>query len=321
MKNRKQFELSDLLSGEAEFIPLLSAEDEDFIKNTPIPDELAILPLRNTVLFPGVVIPITVGRDKSIKLVKENYKSNKLIGVVAQKDMNIEDPMFEDMFTIGTLARIIKSLQMPDGTTTIIIQGVRKFQIVSPLQTDPYHIAKVKAFDFEKDIHHYIDRAEFKAIIDTMKDISLQIVKNSPNLPSEAGFAIRNIESPNYLIHFISSNLNVGTIEKQLLLELNDVYEFANQVLKYLSGELELSKLKSKIQDKVKHDLDKQQRDYFLSQQLKTIQEELGGNPIEETLKSFKERSAKKKWDDETSQIFDKELQKLSRLNMQSTDY
>jgi ATP-dependent Lon protease len=321
MKNKKQFELSDLLSSEAEFIPLLSAEDEDFIRNTPVPEELAILPLRNTVLFPGVVIPITVGREKSIQLVKENYKSNKLVGVVAQKDMNIEDPVFEDMFEIGTLARIIKSLQMPDGTTTIIIQGVRKFRIIKPLQLEPYHMAQVESYDFEKDINHYIDKAEFKAIVDTMKDLSLQIVKNSPNLPSEAGFAIKNIESPNYLIHFISSNLNVGTIEKQLLLEMNDVYEFANQVLKYLSGELELSKLKSKIQDKVKHDLDKQQRDYFLSQQLKTIQEELGGNPIEETVKSFKERAAKKKWDDETSQIFEKELQKLSRLNIQSPDY
>ncbi len=321
MKHIEQFDLSDLLSGDAEFIPLLSAEDEDFIRTTPMPDILPILPLRNTVLYPGVVIPITVGRDKSIKLVKEHYKSNKLVGVVAQKDMNVEEPNFEDMYKIGTLARIIKSLQMPDGTTTIIIQGVKKFRILEMLQDEPYHMAKVESYEIAQGEKHSFENRDFKAIIGSLKDMSLQIIKNSPNIPSEAGFAIKNIESPNYLIHFISSNLNVGIPEKQGLLEINDMFAFANQVLHYLSGELELSKLKSKIQDKVKHDIDKQQRDYFLSQQLKTIQEELGGNPIEETIKNFRERASLKKWNEETSQIFQKELQKLSRLNMQSPDY
>lgn len=321
MKHKKDFELSDLLNGEAEFIPLMSAEDEDSIRTTPIPEILPILPLRNTVLFPGVVIPITVGRDKSIKLVKEYYKTNKLVGVVAQLDMNVEDPEFEDMYKIGTLARIIKSFQMPDGTTTIIIQGVRKFKIIEMLQTDPYHMAKVEAYEISQESQIPFENADFKAINDSIKDMALQIIKNSPNLPSEAGFAIKNIESPNYLINFVSSNLNIEISEKQELLEINDMFTFANQVIKYLSGELELSKLKSKIQNKVKLDIDKQQRDYFLSQQLKTIQEELGGNPIEETIKIFKEKAALKKWDNETAKIFEKELQKLSRLNMQSPDY
>lgn len=321
MKHKKNFELSDLLNGEAEFIPLMSAEDEDSIRSTPIPETLPILPLRNTVLFPGVVIPITVGRDKSIKLVKEYYKSNKLVGVVAQLDMNVEDPEFEDMYKIGTLARIIKSFQMPDGTTTIIIQGVRKFKILEMLQTEPFHMAKVETYEMSQESQIPFDNADFKAINDSIKDMALQIIKNSPNLPSEAGFAIKNIESPNYLINFVSSNLNLDISEKQELLEINDMFVFANQVIKYLSGELELSKLKSKIQNKVKLDIDKQQRDYFLSQQLKTIQEELGGNPIEETMKGFKERAVKKKWNEETAKIFEKELQKLSRLNMQSPDY
>lgn len=321
MKYKKDFELSDLLNGEAEFIPLMSAKDEDLIRSTPIPETLPILPLRNTVLFPGVVIPITVGRDKSIKLVKEYYKSNKLVGVVAQLDMNVEDPEFKDMYKIGTLARIIKSFQMPDGTTTIIIQGVRKFKIIEMLQTDPYHMAKVEAYEMSEESQIPYDNADFKAINDSIKDMAMQIIKNSPNLPTEAGFAIKNIESPNYLINFVSSNLNIDIADKQGLLEINDMFEFANQVIKYLSGELEMSKLKSKIQNKVKLDIDKQQRDYFLSQQLKTIQEELGGNPIEEAIKGFKERAAKKKWNEETAVIFEKELQKLSRLNMQSPDY
>lgn len=321
MKNKSLLELSDILSNDAEFIPLLSAEDEDFISNTPMPELLPILPLRNTVLFPGVVIPITVGRDKSIKLVKDYYKSEKLIGVVAQRDQNIEDPMAEDLYTIGTLARIIKSLQMPDGSTTIIIQGIKKFRIVEIIQTDPYHMAKVEVFEMHMNNKQALNNPDFKATISSLKDLSLQIIENSPNIPSDAAFAIKNIETSQYLINFISSNLTADIQEKQRLLEMNNVITCASEVLGLLSRELELLELKNSIQRKVKLDIDKQQRDYFLSQQLKTIQEELGGNPIEESIKSFKERAALKKWDNETGEIFEKELKKLSRLNVQSPDY
>ncbi len=321
MKNKSLFELSDILSNDAEFIPLLSAEDEDFISNTPMPELLPILPLRNTVLFPGVVIPITVGRDKSIQLVKDYYKTEKLVGVVTQRDQNIEDPSADDLYKIGTLARIIKSLQMPDGSTTIIIQGIKKFQIVEIIQTEPYHMAKVEVFEMVVNNKQALNNRDFKATISSLKDLSLQIIENSPNIPSDAAFAIKNIETSQYLINFVSSNLTADIQEKQRLLEMNNIIICASEVLGLLSRELELLELKNSIQRKVKIDIDKQQRDYFLSQQLKTIQEELGGNPIEESIKSFKERASLKKWDKETAEIFDKELKKLSRLNVQSPDY
>lgn len=321
MKNKTHFELSEILSNDAEFIPLLSAEDEDYISSTIVPDVLPILPLRNTVLFPGVVIPITVGRDKSIRLVKDYYKSEKLIGVLTQRDMNIEDPNIEDLYQIGTLARIIKSLQMPDGSTTIIIQGVKKFRVLEIIQTDPYHLAKVEVFEMLVSSKSALNNPDFKATISSLKDLSLQIIENSPNIPSDAAFAIKNIETSQYLINFISSNLTADIQEKQRLLEMNNMIVCASEVLALLSKELDLLELKNSIQRKVKLDIDKQQRDYFLSQQLKTIQEELGGNPIEETIKTFKERASTKKWDEETAEIFEKEIKKLSRLNIQSPDY
>ncbi len=321
MKNKSLFELSDILSNEAEFIPLLSPEDEDSISNTPMPELLPILPLRNTVLFPGVVIPITVGRDKSIRLVKDYYKSEKLIGVATQRDQNVEDPEAEDIYSIGTLARIIKSLQMPDGSTTIIIQGIKKFKIVEVVQTEPYHLAKVEVFEMLVNNKQALNNRNFKATISSLKDLSLRIIEYSPNIPSDAAFAIKNIETSQYLINFISSNLTADIQEKQRLLEMNNVITCASEVLALLSRELEMLELKNSIQRKVKLDIDKQQRDYFLSQQLKTIQEELGGNPIEESIKSFKERALVKKWNTETKEIFEKELKKLSRLNVQSPDY
>ncbi|MCF8352507.1 MAG: LON peptidase substrate-binding domain-containing protein, partial [Bacteroidales bacterium] len=315
-ENKKEF--SDMVDAETEFIPLLSTEEEEQMNAEEIPEALPILPLRNTVLFPGVVIPITVGRDKSIKLIREAYKSKALIGVVAQRDVEVEDPGFKDLNRIGTMASIIRILQMPDGSTTAIIQGKKRFELVDLIQTDPYFKATVKSFDkiekHEKDL-------KFKALIDSLTDLSIQIIKQSPNIPSEASFAIKNIESPVFLVNFISSNLNIDVREKQDLLEISDLKERANRVLANLSRELQMVELKSQIQDKVKTDIDKQQRDYLLNQQLKTIQEELGGNPNEQEISELIEKAKDKKWTREVAETFDKELKKLQRMNPQAAEY
>ncbi len=309
---------SDIIDPEAEFIPLLSSEDEELMNAEKVPEQLPILPLRNTVLFPGVVIPITVGRDKSIKLIKEANKGNKIIGVVAQKDIETEDPKFEDLNTIGTVARIMKLLQMPDGSTTAIIQGKKRFVLQELVQTEPYLVANVTQFG-ESEKSPGDDT--FDALISSLKDLSIQIIKQSPNLPSEAGFAIKNIESPVFLVNFVSSNLNTDLKEKQQLLEISDLRERANQVLSSLTKELQVLELKNDIQKKVKVDLDKQQRDYLLNQQLKTIQEELGGSPNEQEINDLKEKAAKKKWPKEISESFYKELNKLQRMNPQAAEY
>ncbi len=309
---------SQIMNGETEFIPLLSSEDEEQINAEPVPDELPILPLRNTVLFPGVVIPITVGRDKSIKLIRDRYRGSKIIGVVAQKDHEIEDPSFEDLNTVGTVAYIIKILQMPDGNTTAIIQGKKRFKIIDFYQKTPYFMARVTAYDKPG---HRLKTEEFEALISTLKDMAIQIVRQSPNIPSDAAFAIRNIESPVFLINFISSNLNVSLLDKQKLLEMQDLVERAHKVLESLTREIQMLELKNQIQKKVKSDMDKQQRDYLLSQQLKTIQEELGNNPHEQEIQELEERAAKKNWSKEVMQSFEKELTKLERMNPAAMEY
>lgn len=311
-------QFSDVLDADAEFIPLLSAEDEEIMNAEEIPEELAILPLRNAVLFPGVVIPITVGRDKSIRLVKEAYRNEKIIGVLAQKDSSVEDPQVSDLHRIGTVARILKTLQMPDGNTTVIIQGKKRFEFIEMLQEEPYLRARVKPFDKAPEIP---DDKSFNALIQSIKDISIQIINKSPNIPSEASFAIKNIESPVFLVNFVSSNLNISSEDKQKLLEISDMLERANNVLEALTKELQLLDLKNQIQSKVKVDLDKQQRDYFLNQQLKTIQEELGGAPNELEIKELKEKAAKKKWAKETSEVFKREMTKLQRMNPSAAEY
>ena len=269
----------DLLPGtlddDTDLIPLLSTEDEEILNSMKIPDTLPILPLRNTVLFPGVVIPITVGRDKSIKLIKESYRGDKVIGVVSQKDVDVEDPDFNDLNKVGTAAQILKMLRMPDGNTTVIIQGKRRIKLESVVKEDPYIVANVSA---SGDAMAPEDDKEFAALIDSLKDLSLQIIKQSPQIPSEAAFAIKNIESAAFLTNFISSNMSAEVDQKQELLEMNDVKERAEKVLSMLTKELQMLELKNQIQSKVKGDLDKQQREYFLNQQLKTIQEELGGS-------------------------------------------
>jgi len=310
--------ISDILENETEFIPLLSSEDEDLIIAEKIPDSLPILALRNTVLFPGVVIPITVGRDKSINLIKEAYRSKKLIGVVAQKDAEIEEPTFDDLNKVGTVANVIKILQMPDGNTTAIIQGKKRFQLLELVQEDPYFKARVA--EFEPTEKPPKDK-EFSALISSLKDLSIQIINMSPNLPSDAAFAIKNIESPVFLVNFVSSNLNIDVKEKQALLEISDFRERAKNVLSALSGELQMLQLKNQIQNKVKTDIDKQQRDYFLHQQMKTIQEELGDVPGAQDINSLKEKAEKKKWSKNVKEQFDKEMEKLQRMNSMSPDF
>lgn len=306
-----------IINEDTEFFPLMSQQDEDEMNNEETPETLAILPLRNTVLFPGVVIPITVGRDKSIKLIKEAYKGNKIIGVVSQKDVSIEDPTFEQLNTVGTVANIIKLLQMPDGNTTVIIQGKQRFSLIEEVQNEPYIKAVVKKFEEQK---HKADK-EFKTLIASIREMSAQIIQLSPNIPSEASIALKNIESNSFLINFISSNMNAEMADKQKILEMDKLQERAQKVMELLMVELQMLELRNQIQSKVRTDLDKQQRDYFLNQQLKTIQEELGGNSADLEFDALQERAKKKKWTKAVAAHFDKELDKLGRMNPAAPDY
>ncbi|WP_113635545.1 endopeptidase La [Nubsella zeaxanthinifaciens] len=305
-----------IINEDTEFFPLMSQQDEDDMNNEETPEILSILPLRNTVLFPGVVIPITVGRDKSIKLIKEAYKGDRVIGVVAQKDVSIEDPTFEQLHSVGTVANIIKMLQMPDGNTTVIIQGKQRFQLVQEVQTEPFIKAVVAKFTETK---HKNDK-EFKTLVAAIKEMSSQIIQLSPNIPSEAGIALKNIESTSFLINFISSNMNAEMADKQKMLETANLRKRAEMVMDLLTKELQMLELKNQIQSKVRTDLDKQQRDYFLNQQLKTIQEELG-NSADLEFEALQARAKKKKWKHEIRSHFDKELEKLGRMNPAAPDY
>jgi ATP-dependent Lon protease len=316
-------ELSILgLSGEidenTELIPLLSTEDEAQMNAEKTPEVLPVLPLRNMVLFPGVVIPITVGRDKSIKLVKEAHNSDKIIGVVAQKNQNIEDPEVNHLHETGTVAQILKLLKMPDGSTTIIIQGKKRFRLKEILQTDPYIKAKIESF--EDGIAEKNDN-RFQALLSSVKDIASSIIKGSPHIPSEAAMALKNIESPTFLINFISSNMNGSVEEKQKLLETANLEKRAEMLLTHLTKDLQMLQLKNDIQAKVKTDIDQQQREYFLHQQMKTIQQELGGSPIEQELKEMEKAAKKKKWSKEVEKVFNKELEKLQRMNPIGAEY
>ena len=306
------------MDAETEFFPLLSSEDEEKMNSEDVPVDLPILPLRNTVLFPGVVIPITVGRDKSINLIRDAYKGNKTIGVVAQTDADIEDPVPGDLNKVGTVAKIIKTLQMPDGNTTAIIQGKKRFEIEEVTQEDPYFKAKVTSFEKENIIP---ETKEFDALISSVKDMAIQIIEKSPNIPTEAVFALNNIESAIFLVNFVSSNLNIENETKQKLLEMTNVEDRANLVLEILNKELQMVNLKTDIQKKVKTDLDKQQRDYMLNQQLKTIQEELGGGPHDNDIRELEEKSTKKKWSKEVGKTFKAELHKLQRMNPSAAEY
>lgn len=302
----------------SELIPLMTPEDEAEINNEILPEALPILPLRNTVLFPGVVIPITAGRDKSIKLINDANKGGKVIGVVSQKDETIEDPTAKDIYKKGTVARILRVLKMPDGNTTIIIQGKKRFEINEVITEEPYINATIKEV---AEARPAADNSEFRAIIDSIKELALQIIKQSPNIPSEATFAIKNIESSSFLVNFVSSNMNLSVEEKQKLLEINDLKERALATLKNMNIELQKLELKNDIQSKVQSDMNQQQREYFLHQQMKTIQEELGGVSSDEEIEEMRVRSKSKKWDEKVKKHFDKELAKMQRMNPQVAEY
>ncbi len=315
-----RFKLGGDFIGDNEGAEIISViADSDFEDDTKAnyPTNLPLLPLRNTVLFPGVVFPVTVGRDKSIKLIKDAYAKDKIIGVVAQKDQGIEDPTADDLYKTGTLAVILKMLKMPDGNITVIIQGKQKFEIENFTTVDPYFTADVKSVSETKAAKN----KETNATVDSIRELATQIVENSPNIPSEANFALKNIHSPNFLVNFISSNLNVSVDEKQEILELNNFKKKANMVMKYLDKELQMLELKNKIQSKVKVDLDQQQKEYFLQQQIRAIQEELGHDSPDKEIENLRARGFKKKWNEKVAKAFDKELDRLLRMNPATPDY
>lgn len=306
------------IDAEGELIPLLTTEDEEALEREDLPEEVPILPLKNTVLFPGVVIPITVGRDKSIQLIKEANKGDKVIGVVAQKDQTIENPSVLDVFSLGTVAQILRVLTMPDGNTTIIIQGKKRFEIEQVISEDPYIKARIKKVEEEKTLQ---DTSEFTAIVESIKELALKIIQESQNIPSEASFAIKNIQSHSFLINFVSSNMSLTVKEKQGILSTANIKERALLCLKYMNVEYQKLALKNDIQSRVRNDLDQQQREYYLHQQMKTIQEELGGVSYEEEVDEMRARSRDKKWTEEVGKHFDKELMKLQRMNPQVAEY
>ncbi|WP_306014379.1 MULTISPECIES: endopeptidase La [unclassified Allomuricauda] len=306
------------LDEDAELIPLLTPEDEEQMNRESLPETLPLLPLRNTVLFPGVVIPITAGRDKSINLIKDANNGSKVIGVVSQKDESVENPGPEDINTVGTVARILRVLQMPDGNTTVIIQGKKRFKIDALLTEKPYITAKVSEAAEERPDDQ---SGEFEAIIDSIKELAFKIIKDNPNIPSEATFAIKNIQSNPFLINFVSSNLNLSVSEKQQLLEMPNLQERALATLKYMNMELQKLELRNDIQSKVRSDMDQQQREYFLHQQMKTIQEELGGLSYEEEVDEMTEKAKTKKWSKKVEEHFEKELAKMRRMNPQVAEY
>jgi ATP-dependent Lon protease len=305
------------IESEAELIPLMTAEDEEALNKEALPSSIPILPLKNTVLFPGVVIPITASRDKSIELIKDANKGDKVIGVVAQKDQSTESPELKDIYDLGTVAQILRVLKMPDGNTTVIIQGKKRFQIDEIITDKPYLKAKIKPVE---DISNSSNK-EFVAVVDSIRDLALQIIQENPNIPSEASFAIKNINSNSFLINFVSSNMNLSVSDKQEILSLTSLNERALICLKFMNSEYQKLALKNDIRSRVRLDMDQQQREYYLNQQLKTIQEELGGISYEEEVDELKERSKTKKWSKDVNEHFNKEWGKLQRMNPQVAEY
>lgn len=305
------------LDEDADFIPLMTSDDEEAISKESIPDLIPVLPLKNTVLFPGVVIPITASRDKSIQLIKDANSSDKLLGVVAQKDASVQNPSYDDVHPLGTVAKILRVLKMPDGNTTVIIQGKKRFQVTEFLGSDPYFTAKVEEV---KEIQPEKNE-EFHAIIDSIKELALQIIDENPNIPSEASFAIKNIQSDSFLVNFVSANMNLSVKEKQSILEVNSLKDRALMCLEKMNIEFQKLSIKNDIQSKVRLDLDQQQREYFLHQQMKTIQEELGGVSHETEIEEMRIKASKIQWSKEVKDHFDKELAKLMRMNQQVAEY
>lgn len=306
------------LDTDADLIPLMTPEDEEEMNNEQLPASLPILPLRNMVLFPGVVIPITAGRDKSIRLINDANAEGKVIGVVAQKDERVEEPGAADIHTVGTVARILRVLKMPDGNTTVIIQGKKRFEIDEVTEDQPYLKATIREFAEERPEE---GDGEFSTIIESIKDLAIQIIKESPNIPTEATFAIKNIESDSFLVNFVSSNMNLTVVEKQDLLAISSLKNRALETLRYMNLELQKLEIKNDIQSKVRSDLDQQQREYFLHQQMKTIQEELGGVSHDQEIEEMRAKGKTKKWNEKTATQFEKELGKLQRMNPQVAEY
>ena len=317
LNNLDSLSLRDIES-EADLIPLMTTEDEEALESESLPEIVPILPLRNTVLFPGVVIPITAGRDKSIKLIKDANTSNKIIGVVAQQNESVENPNIEDIHRIGTVAQILRVLKMPDGNTTIIIQGKKRFKIKSIVEERPYMKASIESI---KESFLKKNDKKFTATIDSIKDLALQIINENPNIPSEASFAIKNIQTPSFLINFVASNMNVGVSDKQKILSELDLYQRATMCLKHMNEEYQKLALKNDIQSRVRSEIDSQQREYYLHQQMKTIQEELGGVSYEEEVEEMKSKAKNKKWNIDVKNHFDKELIKMQRMNPQVAEY
>ena len=309
---------SDIIDENTEFIPLMTSDEEVEIGDDQLPELLPILPLRNTVIFPGVVAPITAGRDKSLRLIKSISDKGKFVGMVAQMDMETEDPSQSEVYPIGTMAQIVKSFKMPDGNTTIIIQGKKRFRILEWIQTEPFNIAKV---EFLPEFVPGDDDVEFPMLMDSIKDIATKLIQESPHIPTEAQAALDNIRSNTFLLNFIASNSSMKLPKKQEVLELGSLKDRAVKVLEGLNLELKMLEVKNEIQDKVKHEFDQQQREYFLHQQMRTIQEELGGNSSESEVEEMREKAKAKKWDKASEEHFNKELRKLQRLNPQMPDF
>lgn len=305
------------MNDESEFLPIIADGDDKDLKNTEVPDTLPILPLRNTVLFPGVVLPITVGRERSLKLIRDVNNGSKLLGTISQKDYTVDKPEPKDLYSIGTVAEILKILEMPDGSTSVIIQGKRRYSIREFVSEDPYFKAKIEPLT---DITSKDDN-EFNAIVGSLKDLSIKIAQFSANVPPEASFAVKNIENSTFLINFICSNTDLSVEDKQKLLEIESLKDRGIQAISFLVKEVQMLELKQEVQSKVKTDMDKQQREFMLNQQMKTIQDELGGNPTEQEIAELKKKAKEKKWTEEVGIFFDKEVEKLGRLNPAAGEY
>ncbi len=310
--------LDTILNDDAEFIPLMTNEDENEMEKEEVPEVLPLMPLRNTVLFPGVVIPITAGRDKSIQLLQHAHREKMMIGVVSQLDDSNENPGPEDIYKVGTIAKIMRMFKMPDGNTTVILQGKKRFELKEVVQNEPFMKASITVISEQK---KGTEKAKFGALMGSIKDMALKIIKESPSIPSEAAFALKNIESDTFLLNFISSNMNLDVDKKQALLEIRDLQDRANTVLKHLHEEFNMLEMKNEIQDKVKFEFDQQQREYFLHQQMKQIQEELGGNSTDAEIEEFKARAEGKNWSPEIKESFWKELKKMQRINPQVPEF
>jgi len=308
----------DILDGEGDIIPIIADGDDGELEDVEVPDAIPLLSLRNTVLFPGVVLPISIGRPKSIQLIKDAYHNDKIVGTVAQKDPDIENPKFQDLHSVGTIGQIVKLLEMPDGSTTAIIQGRKRMVLHELVSDDPYFIAKVRAIP---EIKPKTLSKDFDAIVGSLKDLSLKIIKINPNISPEASFAIKNIENNTYLINFICSNTDIKVQDKQKLLEMNSLRDRGFMLLEFLVQEIQILELKNELQSKVKSDIDQQQREFLLHQQMKTIQNELGGNPLEKEIEEYRKKAETKKWNDDVKKVFDKELDKLHRLNPAAAEY